>query len=60
LFALSEREEERKAQALASYASQQEVMPGLLAAFVRRTEPFTILPPAEVKRVGDAMEADHR
>jgi LmbE family N-acetylglucosaminyl deacetylase len=59
-LALSEREEKRKADALASYASQQEVMPGLLAAFVRRTEPFTLLTPAEVKRVGDAMEPNHR
>jgi len=57
---LSEREEKRKADALASYASQQEVMRGFLAAFVRRTEPFTLLTAAEVKRVGDAMEQSHR
>lgn len=59
-LALSEREEKRKADALAAYATQQEVMPGLLAAFVRRNEPFTLLPAAEVTRVGDAMEASHR
>jgi LmbE family N-acetylglucosaminyl deacetylase len=59
-LALSEREEKRKADAVASYTSQQEVMPGLLAAFVRRTEPFTLLTAAEVKRVGDAMEPSHR
>jgi LmbE family N-acetylglucosaminyl deacetylase len=57
---LSEREEKRKADALASYASQQEVMRSLLDAFVRRTEPFTLLSAAEVKRVGDAMEPSHR
>ncbi len=58
-LALSEREEKRKADALASYASQQEVMRSLLAAFVRRSEPFTLLPAAEVERVGDAMEPTH-
>ena len=59
-LALSEGEEKRKADALASYASQREVMRSLLDAFVRRTEPFTLLTAAEVKRVGDAMEPSHR
>jgi LmbE family N-acetylglucosaminyl deacetylase len=58
-LALAEPEETRKAAALAAYASQQEVMGSLLAAFVRRTEPFVLLPAAEVKRVGEAMEPTH-
>jgi LmbE family N-acetylglucosaminyl deacetylase len=35
-----------KQRALAQYTSQQEVMPNLLAAFVRRTEPFISFPPS--------------
>jgi len=58
-LALAGPEEARKGEALAAYASQQEVMASLLGAFVRRTEPFTALPAAEVKRVGDAMEQTH-
>ena len=41
-FALSGSEVAGKQRALGAYVSQQEVMPSLLAAFVRRTEPFTI------------------
>lgn len=58
-LALAGPEEARKGEALAAYASQQEVMASLLGAFVRRTEPFTALPAAEAKRVGDAMEPTH-
>ncbi|MFI5396010.1 MAG: PIG-L deacetylase family protein [Candidatus Binatia bacterium] len=41
-LALTDTEIAAKRRALARYASQQEVMPSLLAAFVRRTEPFTV------------------
>jgi LmbE family N-acetylglucosaminyl deacetylase len=58
-LALTGPEETRKADALAAYASQQAVMASLLGAFVRRTEPFSVLPAAEVKRVADAMEPTH-
>jgi LmbE family N-acetylglucosaminyl deacetylase len=45
-LALCASEVAGKQRALAQYASQQEVMPNLLAAFVRRTEPFTRVPPS--------------
>ena len=41
-----------KERALAQYTSQQEVMPNLLAAFVRRTEPFTTFPPSAFEHLG--------
>jgi LmbE family N-acetylglucosaminyl deacetylase len=47
---LDEAEEARKREALALYRSQQEVMPSLLAAFVRRTEPFTVFTADEARR----------
>jgi LmbE family N-acetylglucosaminyl deacetylase len=59
VLSLTRPDEARKAEALAAYASQQEVMASLLGAFVRRTEPFAELPAAEVKRVGDAIEPSH-
>jgi LmbE family N-acetylglucosaminyl deacetylase len=45
---LSDRELDRKHDAMARYASQQAVMPNMLEAFVRRTEPFSQLQPGEV------------
>jgi LmbE family N-acetylglucosaminyl deacetylase len=56
-LALGEREVERKGEALARHATQQEVMPVFLAAFVRRTEPFTCLTSADV--VAAASESGH-
>ena len=44
---LTDDEVAAKRRALAQYASQQEVMASLLAAFVRRTEPFTVFSGAE-------------
>ena len=53
---LSEPEITKKAAALAKYATQQEVIAGLLAAFVRRTEPFVLLSPAALQEVGHMIE----
>jgi len=47
---LSEREIGRKRAALAQHKTQREVMGPCLEAFVRRTEPFTLLSPSEVQR----------
>jgi LmbE family N-acetylglucosaminyl deacetylase len=44
---LTDNEVAAKRRALAQYASQQEVMASLLAAFVRCTEPFTVFTGAE-------------
>lgn len=44
---LTDKELARKRDAVNRYTSQQEVMPALLAAFVRRTEPFTVFTGAE-------------
>ncbi len=44
---LTDKEVSAKRRALDQYASQQQVMPALLAAFVRRTEPFTVFTGAE-------------
>ena len=46
---LSEREVAVKGSALAQYVSQQEVIPGVLAAFVRRSEPFVLLSAGELR-----------
>ena len=53
---LSELEVVRKAAAFAKYESQQEVIASLLAAFVRRTEPFVLLSPAALQEVGHMIE----
>jgi LmbE family N-acetylglucosaminyl deacetylase len=45
---LTDHELEKKHAAMALYASQQAVMPDMLAAFVRRTEPFSQLGPGAV------------
>jgi hypothetical protein len=41
--------------ALARYASQQDVMPSFLAAFVCRHEPFTAFTTAEVQRLPEVL-----
>lgn len=56
-FTLDDLEVARKRAALARYASQQEVMPDLLAAFVRRCEPFTQMTHADVRSAGDLVNA---
>lgn len=47
---LSDREVARKRAALAQHKTQHEVMGPCLEAFIRRTEPFTLLSPTEVQR----------
>ena len=55
LLELDEAEVARKRAALARHATQQQQMPVYLAAFVRRSEPFTILPlPGGAAGVGGA------
>jgi LmbE family N-acetylglucosaminyl deacetylase len=54
---LSEREVALEAAALRRYVTQQEVMPRLLASFVRSTEPFTIFSGASVREVGRLIAA---
>lgn len=51
-FVLTPSEVTAKQRALAAYVTQQEVMPSLLAAFVRRTEPFTAFSAAALDHVG--------
>jgi LmbE family N-acetylglucosaminyl deacetylase len=46
---LTDHEVAKKHDAMALYTSQQALMPSFLAAFVRRTEPFSQLGPAEVR-----------
>jgi LmbE family N-acetylglucosaminyl deacetylase len=53
---LSRTEIDGKAAALECYVTQQEVMSSLLAAFVRRTEPFTVFTVAEVRGVGSTIQ----
>ena len=55
-LSLSEAEVTAKAAALSRYATQQAVMPGLMAAFVRQTEPFTIFTGAQIRAVGELIE----
>ncbi len=52
---LQPRDVAAKRAALGRYESQQEVMPALLAAFVRRTEPFTVLDADAVWEAGDLV-----
>jgi len=62
---LDDAEVRAKRLALERYASQQEEMATVLAAFVRRTEPFTLFAPDEVGHVDRMIErhlirhADH-
>ncbi len=57
---LSDAEMVAKAAALGKYKSQQEAMANLLAAFVRRTEPFDVLAPAVLESVGSTIEGSVR
>lgn len=50
---LTDKQAETKRVALAQYVSQQKEMAPFLAAFVRRTEPFTVVSEAELRRVGE-------
>jgi len=52
---LTDAESARQRAALARHASQQEVMPAFLAAFVCRNEPFTEFTLAEVQRVPEVL-----
>ncbi len=54
---LTENELGVKRMALAKHASQMQELPHLLTLFLRGTEPFTVLPPDEVDRVGDVIES---
>jgi LmbE family N-acetylglucosaminyl deacetylase len=54
---LDRQEEAGKRDALALYRSQQEAMPSVLAAFVRRTEPFIVLTGNEVRHAEDPGRA---
>jgi len=54
---LSEPEVARKATALAKYETQQQVSASLLAAFVRRSEPFALLSPATLREVGQMIDS---
>jgi LmbE family N-acetylglucosaminyl deacetylase len=49
---LSDAEVAAKQAAVSRYESQREVMASLLAAFVRRTEPFVLLSPAVLQETG--------
>ena len=55
---LSDAEVQAKGAALARYTSQQEATASVLAAFVRRTEPFTVFTRRGVERV-DRLIAKH-
>ena len=55
-FALTGAEVATKARALDCYVTQQQEMPTLLAAFVRSTEPFTVLTDAVRTHVGEMIE----
>jgi LmbE family N-acetylglucosaminyl deacetylase len=57
-LALSDAEVRAKQAALAHYTSQQEATASLLAAFVRRTEPFSVFTRRGVERV-DGLIAKH-
>jgi LmbE family N-acetylglucosaminyl deacetylase len=47
-----------KAAALADHASQERAMGTFLSAFVRRSEPFTLLDAVEIRRVGCDYERE--
>ena len=53
---LADEELDRKTAALACHQTQQEVIPYLLAAFERRTEPFTVFTAAELRRAEQLIE----
>ena len=53
---LTDDELATKQAALQKYSTQLEVMGPFLTAFLRRTEPYTVLQPAEMERVAQAIE----
>lgn len=55
-LALSSQEVIAKGAALAAHASQQRAMGAFLAAFVRRSEPFTVFDPTEISSVASEYE----
>ena len=59
-LALDDADVVAKRTALACHASQQEAMPDFLGAFVRRTEPYTVLTPADMGRVPQMIEHPER
>ena len=52
VLTLTDEEVAVKGGALAEYVTQQQEIASLLAAFVRRTEPFRLLTTAELRRIG--------
>jgi len=52
VLTLTDEEVAVKGRALAEYVTQQQEIASLLAAFVRRTEPFRLLSTAELRRIG--------
>jgi LmbE family N-acetylglucosaminyl deacetylase len=57
---VSDEEVRVKRAALAQHVTQQEVIPYLLALFVRRTEPFTVMTKAQLNRVEPMIEHQAR
>jgi LmbE family N-acetylglucosaminyl deacetylase len=55
-FALTPEEVATKRNALAAHASQERVMGSFLAAFVRRTEPFTLFDATEIRGIASDYE----
>jgi poly(3-hydroxybutyrate) depolymerase/LmbE family N-acetylglucosaminyl deacetylase len=60
VLTLTDAEIARVHTALAAYVTQQDVMRPLLAAFERRTEPFTVLRPDAIERAGGMIERGQR
>lgn len=60
ILRLTEAEVASKANALAEYTSQQRQMPALLAAFVRGSEPFTVLTADDLRRTERIVRARPR
>jgi LmbE family N-acetylglucosaminyl deacetylase len=56
VLALTDADVAAKRNALARYASQEEQLRPFLAAFVRRSEPFTVFPPDEIDHVDRTVE----
>lgn len=55
-FVLSDTEMATKRAALQHHVTQLAVMGPFLTAFLRRNEPYTVLPPAEMKRTAEMIE----
>ncbi|HLK12323.1 MAG TPA: PIG-L family deacetylase [Candidatus Binatia bacterium] len=60
VLTLTDAEVARTQAALAAYVTQQDVMRPLLAAFERRTEPFTVLRSDALARTGGMIERGRR